>query len=129
MATKRPQVQVKKVSVGQVVRVSSSEGRMCEACNSESIGLDRFAESINHYLGHGYHIVHVGQETVRDDSGALRQSTVAILGIEREALEARGMLEKEIEKLTQHVMTLPEADRDRIFEALAKTLNEALDET
>jgi hypothetical protein len=45
------------------------------------IGLDNFAESINHYINdHGYKILHVGQESSWDSEGSPWQSTVAVLG-------------------------------------------------
>ena len=66
--------------IKHVVYVSSNEGAACEHC-SESVGLDRFAESINHYVEkHGYRILHVGTQTDRDDEGLLWHHTVAVLG-------------------------------------------------
>lgn len=36
-------------------------------------------EHVNHYLAHGWHLLHVGQET-REVEGGVRHGTVAVLG-------------------------------------------------
>jgi hypothetical protein len=65
--------------VQHVVHISSGIGRACEHCHT-SVGLDRFAESINHYIEeHSYRLLHVGQQT-EDGSEGLYQTTVAVLG-------------------------------------------------
>jgi len=62
-----------------VVHVSTGIGTGCQHC-TQSIGLDRFAESINHYIQeHGYRLLHVGQQT-EGDSQEPYQTTVAVLG-------------------------------------------------
>lgn len=65
--------------VNHVVHISTNIGVSCEHC-SESIGVDRFAESINHYINkHGYKLLHVGQETSEGSDGLWHHS-VAVLG-------------------------------------------------
>lgn len=65
--------------VQQVVHISTSIGTGCKHCG-ESIGLEQFAQSINHYIqAHGYKLLHVGQETEHGSEGPW-QSTVAVLG-------------------------------------------------
>jgi hypothetical protein len=75
----------------RVVSFSSSSGRGCEHCD-DSLGIDRhplegierLTRSVNHYIEHhGYHLLHVGQETSRDDEGKPWQSTVAVLGSDK----------------------------------------------
>jgi len=63
-----------------VTHISTNVHRSCEHC-STSIGGDRLAESINHYIKeHGYSIIHVGTETVPSDKGEPWHTTVAVLG-------------------------------------------------
>ena len=65
--------------VKHVVHVSSDEGKSCEHCDFR-FGSD-IAESINHYIDdHSYKLLHVGQETSRDNMGNPFQITVALLG-------------------------------------------------
>jgi hypothetical protein len=68
--------------VTHVVRLSSSIGQHCQLC-SAAIGYDEkgLATEINHYITeHGCRLLHIGQETSRDDKGSPWQSTVAFLG-------------------------------------------------
>jgi hypothetical protein len=66
--------------VAAVVTVSTNVGTRCKHC-SESIGLERFAESVTHYIEkHGYQLLHVGSETSLDHEGKPWHSTVAVLG-------------------------------------------------
>lgn len=66
--------------VQHVVHISTNIGTGCEHCN-EQIGLDRLAESINHYIEqHGYKLLHVGTETSHDTNGNPWHSTAAVLG-------------------------------------------------
>ena len=68
--------------VQHVVYVSTSIGTSCEHCN-ESVGHDRFPESVNHYINqHGYKLLHVGTETSYDSDGKPWHSTIAVLGKE-----------------------------------------------
>jgi hypothetical protein len=65
--------------VQHVVHTSTGIGKACEHCHT-SVGLERFAESINHYIQeHGYWLLHVGQQT-EDGTEGPSQITVAILG-------------------------------------------------
>jgi hypothetical protein len=67
--------------VNEVVQVSSDVIKQCPHCAgafkfSDPPDLD---ERINHFLRHGYKLLHVGQQTTSVD-GAPWQTTVAILG-------------------------------------------------
>jgi glutathione peroxidase-family protein len=65
----------------QVVVLKSDVPHGCEFCGS----LDRsddFEEVMNHYLGHGFKILHVGSETSRNELGLCH--VIAILGSEKE---------------------------------------------
>jgi len=66
--------------IKHVVHISTNIGTRCAHCR-ESIGGERFAESINHYIGaHGYKLLHVGTETSHASEGGLWHSTVAVVG-------------------------------------------------
>lgn len=66
--------------ITHVVHISTNIGKSCEHCDA-SVGLDRFAESVNHYIDqHGYKLLHVGAETGQNLDGNLWNSTVAVLG-------------------------------------------------
>jgi len=66
--------------IGHIVHISTDTGTSCEHCRT-SIGLDRFAESVNHYIReHDYTLLHIGQETSHDSEGKPWHSTVAVLG-------------------------------------------------
>ena len=69
--------------IQKTVTVSSALISACAECH-ESIGDgDDDAQvdvMINHYLDHGYRLLHVGQQTEMDDSGELWHITVAVLG-------------------------------------------------
>lgn len=66
--------------VQHVVYVSTDIGTGCEHCGTQ-IGLERFAESINHYMEqHGYRLLHVGTGTSHDMDGKPWHSTIAVLG-------------------------------------------------
>lgn len=66
--------------INHVIHVSTNIGTSCEHCNF-NIGLDNFAESINHYIEqHGYKLLHTGTETSHDMSGNPWHSSVALLG-------------------------------------------------
>ena len=67
-----------------VVRVSNDDlYGTCRVCGDGFSGLGSdFELKVNHYLQeHGYRILHVGQETTRDEDENPWQITVAILGI------------------------------------------------
>ncbi len=65
------------IDVQNVVKVSDIELVQCPICHT--LPPDNVAEAINHYLKHGYKLLHVGQETSRDGN-SLWQSSVAFLG-------------------------------------------------
>jgi hypothetical protein len=66
--------------IQHVVHISTNIGTGCEQCG-EPIGLEHFAESINHYIKrHGYKLLHVGAETTDDYEGKPWHITVAVLG-------------------------------------------------
>ena len=66
--------------VQHVVQISTNIGTGCEHC-STSIGLEEFAQSVNHYIEqHGYKLLHIGQETGTDMDGKPWHNTVAVLG-------------------------------------------------
>jgi hypothetical protein len=66
--------------IDQIVKISTDIGTGCKHCG-ESIGLDRFEESVNHYIkAHNYKLLHVGQETTYSQEGSPWHSTVAVLG-------------------------------------------------
>ncbi len=63
-----------------IVHISTGVETGCEHCNRR-VGLDKFAESVNHYIEqHGYKLLHVGMEAGRDQDDKLFHSTVAVLG-------------------------------------------------
>lgn len=63
-----------------VIHIDTNISKGCEHCHF-SIGGDRFAESVNHYIEeHGYKLLHVGTETVSAPNGAPWHTTVAIVG-------------------------------------------------
>lgn len=70
---------MKNEDVGHVIEITSDTERSCRVCGRSTTdgGLDEpLAATINHYLKHGYQLVHIGQETTAD--GDLR--TVALVG-------------------------------------------------
>jgi hypothetical protein len=72
---------VEMADVEQIIHISSSVSSNCSVCGQIFPGMDPdFAEMVNHYIGHGLTLLHIGQETTRDDQGAPWHSTVALLG-------------------------------------------------
>jgi hypothetical protein len=68
------------MDISHVVHISTDIEKSCEHC-SFPLKSDKFAESINHYIEqHGYRLLHVGTETVRDYEEKLCHISVAILG-------------------------------------------------
>jgi hypothetical protein len=66
--------------INHVVYISTNIGTTCEHCDT-SIGIDNYANSINHYIkAHGYKLLHVGTETGEDYQGNPHHSTIAIVG-------------------------------------------------
>ena len=75
----------------RTVQLSSAIGKPCEECPpGESPDFldsnpDDVAAQISHYMEvHGYELIHVGQQTGRDQAGNPWQTTVAIVGKPRE---------------------------------------------
>jgi hypothetical protein len=65
--------------VGRIVHVSS--GVQSGSCKDCGAGLSKdFAETVNHYLGHGGVLLHVGAEFDHDDEGKPWSNTVAVIG-------------------------------------------------
>jgi len=70
--------------VQHVVHISISAKHAVRRCQNFRIGLERFAESVNHYIEkHGYKLFHVGSETSDDSEGKPGHSTVAVICIAR----------------------------------------------
>jgi len=65
--------------VQKVAQVYSGTGEACSECRARLDATVDFGGAVNHYLDHGYTLLHVGQQTSRADEG-LWQETVAILG-------------------------------------------------
>ena len=68
--------------IESTIQVSSNITQGCAECGereASSVGSDNVSEKVNHYLGHGYQLLHVGSETSGTDEG-LWHSTVAVLG-------------------------------------------------
>lgn len=67
--------------IQHIVYISTNIGTWCEHCGSVNIGMDKFAESVNHYIeNHGYKLLHVGQESKETDKGNPISDTIAVLG-------------------------------------------------
>ena len=66
--------------IKQVVEVLSSHGFGCPYCDFKDSGDWEIGSRVNHLLGHGLVLLHVGQQTDwgRDDTAW--QTTVAVLG-------------------------------------------------
>ncbi|HXT69381.1 MAG TPA: hypothetical protein VN700_06490 [Vicinamibacterales bacterium] len=66
--------------ITNVVEISSNIGRGCQHCD-QFVGLEKFAESITHYITkHGYRLLHVGTQSELGDDGKPLHHTVAIVG-------------------------------------------------
>ena len=66
--------------ITHVAHISTDEGKKCEHCDF-FVGLENFAESINHYIKeHNYKLLHVGQQTSRTSDGDIFHLTVATVG-------------------------------------------------
>jgi hypothetical protein len=67
--------------IREVIQLSSNIRKPCSHCSTGPGLDDDVGEGINHYLGHGFRILHVGQETQwAPDGKQLWHVTVAILG-------------------------------------------------
>jgi hypothetical protein len=68
-------------NIKHVERISSNIGTACHHCTEMRIGLDNFAESVNHYMEkHGYVLLYIGGEADIDNEGKPCSHTVAIVG-------------------------------------------------
>lgn len=67
--------------VKHTVKLITDVGVACEVCGhfGEAVDID---SRINHYLGHGFQLLHVGSEHSHDENGKPWVQTVAILGVE-----------------------------------------------
>jgi hypothetical protein len=65
-----------------VVTVSTVIEMGCPVCN-HWMGGDRFDESVQHMIEHGYVLLHVGSQTSENREGDLWHASVAILGSDR----------------------------------------------
>jgi len=66
--------------VKHVVEISTNIGTGCEHCDY-LVGIENFADGINHYISeHGYHVLHVGTQSTPDSEGTTYHTTVALLG-------------------------------------------------
>jgi len=64
--------------IKRVVHIDSETRDACPVCD---VGVQAsFEESVNHLLGHGYQLLHIGQESARNEAGDRWQRTVAVLG-------------------------------------------------
>lgn len=65
----------------EVIYLNTDTDKACEACGYSFNGWYDLGNRIQHYLEHGYKLLHIGSETSRDDEGKPWHSTVAVLGI------------------------------------------------
>jgi hypothetical protein len=72
------------VNMKHVVQISSDVHGPCEDCGDFRTD-NNVGNAINHYLEHGYVLLHVGSQTTNDLDGKLRHSTVAIMGLKKAA--------------------------------------------
>lgn len=72
------------VNMKHVVQLSSDVHGPCEACRDFRTD-DDMGNAINHYLEHGYVLLHVGTQTTHDLDGKPSHSTVAIMGLPKAA--------------------------------------------
>ena len=68
--------------VKEVVEVSSSFWKTCKYCSALKLSDDSVEAQVNHYLGHGLKLLHIGTESSRTDEGEIWHSTVVVLGKE-----------------------------------------------
>jgi hypothetical protein len=62
-----------------VIYLNTNTLTSCQACNFSFNDWYDLGKQIQHYIEHGYKVIHVGQETSRDNEGNPWQSTVAVL--------------------------------------------------
>jgi hypothetical protein len=66
--------------VKEVVEVSSSFWKTCKYCSALKLSDDSVEAQVNHYLGHGLKLLHIGTQSSRTAEGEIWLSTVAVLG-------------------------------------------------
>ncbi len=66
-------------SASETVSVSTDVHASCKACK-KILNSEQIHEKINHYLKHGYRLLHVGSQTTESHDGHPWQTTVAVLG-------------------------------------------------
>lgn len=64
----------------EVVEVSSSFWKTCKYCSALKLSDDSVEAQVNHYLGHGLKLLHIGTQSSRTAEGEIWLSTVAVLG-------------------------------------------------
>jgi hypothetical protein len=67
-----------------VVQLSSDIHGPCEECRDYRTDAN-VGNAINHYLEHGYVLLHVGTQTRPNIDGEPRHSTIAIMGLKKAA--------------------------------------------
>ncbi len=79
------------VDIQKTIQLSSAVGKPCEECSAEQSpeflfsGPEDVGAQVSHYIeAHGYQLLHIGQQTGRDQAGHPWQTTVAIVGKPRE---------------------------------------------
>jgi hypothetical protein len=65
-------------NVKRIDTVKTGNSKHCAACDAWIDG-DKFQESVNHYLEHGWVFPHVGEETQQGANG-FHHLTVAVVG-------------------------------------------------
>ena len=64
--------------IHQVIQLSTKQITPCKHCHKNP---EDFSKAINHYIEHGYKLLHVGSEFSSDRHGEPCHYTVAVLGI------------------------------------------------
>jgi hypothetical protein len=65
----------------KVIHLTTSMGKPCQDCRKLFSSYEEIDEAINHYIGHGYKLLHVGSQTkLAPDGKQLWHDTVAVLG-------------------------------------------------
>jgi hypothetical protein len=63
------------------IYLSTSTFKSCEVCRFDFTPWYDIAKQINHYMDHGYKVLHMGSETLVDDNNQPIHSTVAVLSL------------------------------------------------
>ena len=67
--------------VEQILTISSTESRGCPICKKKTLdGTMDFDGAVNHVIGHGWNLLHVGSQDVTGMKGEPYRTTVAVLG-------------------------------------------------